>query len=403
MTVINRRDILRRSYRDRRSFVARAMGLSPIGDIASGGMTELGGPETITWSTATDWNNASDQSGTVAASFGDQTGDDVIRQGYEPAWLPSEAAGFWHLDEDSGSVAADQIGGIGDGSVSGTTQGEPGILDTTSYLFPDSNSDYVDTGNLPDITGQGAAMFGCIWIRDTAIPSGDDSQNIAIAYDGNTDDYWGFRLLNDDTTLAVGHRDPSTGNFTTNSSGVVPNEQEWYTFSGILDQANNDLILHVNGNLEATISDGQFGNDLNFGSVGVPWTFGTEGLGRNKPYDGRLDNMIFFDGAPTSSEMERVHDAVNNGYLTTATKSFSSTSEPDLQNLQYSLNSQAIDLDVIGSPGTASEEVVTQTLDGASSYSLTWSSGHTDFRIQIKPSTTDVTTSATVNQVELIA
>jgi len=35
------------------------------------------------------------------------------------------------------------------------------------------------------------------------------------------------------------------------------------------------------------------------------------------------------------------------------------------------MHGETVDLDVIGSPGTASEEVVTQTLDGSTGYTLT--------------------------------
>jgi len=96
-----------------------------------------------------------------------------------------------------------------------------------------------------------------------------------------------------------------------------------------------------------------------------------------------------------------VHGTLDAGSLTTATKSFSSTQNPNLQNLQYSLNGQSITADIIGSPGTPSEETVTQTLGGATSYPLTWSNAHTDFRVRPTLSTSDPTVTPTISRIEL--
>jgi len=87
--------------------------------------------------------------------------------------------------------------------------------------------------------------------------------------------------------------------------------------------------------------------------------------------------------------------------IETATKSFSSLSQPDLASLVYSLNSQEIVLDVIGSPGTVDEEVVSVTLDGATSYSLNWTAKHTDFRVKATFRSLDRSTSPTLSSITL--
>mgnify|MGYP000291896600 CR=1 FL=1 len=89
------------------------------------------------------------------------------------------------------------------------------------------------------------------------------------------------------------------------------------------------------------------------------------------------------------------------GSLTTATKSFSTARKPRLEGLQYTLNGQSITIDVVGSPGTSSEEVVTQSLDGASEYALSWGSSHTDFQLEISISTSDDTATPTVDDADL--
>lgn len=102
----------------------------------------------------------------------------------------------------------------------------------------------------------------------------------------------------------------------------------------------------------------------------------------------RADNSGHDWDAFTVSE-----DYLSSGSLTTATKTFDSAEEPDLTNVRYSLNGKSIDVTVIGSPGTASEEQVTQTLDGSQKYDLSWNNSHTDFRLKVSLSTnTDSTT-----------
>lgn len=89
------------------------------------------------------------------------------------------------------------------------------------------------------------------------------------------------------------------------------------------------------------------------------------------------------------------------GSLTTATKSFSRQVTPDFVQLAYTLNGESITLTAIGSPGTASEEQVSQSLDGSSSYSLSWNDSHTDFRIKIELSTNDTSTTPEMDSVTL--
>jgi hypothetical protein len=69
------------------------------------------------------------------------------------------------------------------------------------------------------------------------------------------------------------------------------------------------------------------------------------------------------------------------GSLTTASRTYNEPVSPNLTNLTYSLNGGSITLDVVGSPGTSDEERYKVPLDGATEYGLSWSQGHTDFRI----------------------
>lgn len=91
----------------------------------------------------------------------------------------------------------------------------------------------------------------------------------------------------------------------------------------------------------------------------------------------------------------------SSGSLTTVERSFSSPQTPDLTGLVYTLNGETISVDVVGSPGTASEEVVTQSLGGATSYDLTWSNSHSDFEVVFNLSTADTSTTPQVDDLTL--
>jgi len=92
---------------------------------------------------------------------------------------------------------------------------------------------------------------------------------------------------------------------------------------------------------------------------------------------------------------------VSSGTLTTTTKSFADPVKPDLTSLVYSLNGESITIDVVGSPGTASEEIITQSLDGGSDYNLNWSTAHTDFRLEFTLSTADTSTTPVFDEATL--
>lgn len=79
------------------------------------------------------------------------------------------------------------------------------------------------------------------------------------------------------------------------------------------------------------------------------------------------------------------------GFIETASKSFSEPVTPDLKNLTYNLNGGGIDIVVTGSPGTSSSETIRTTLGGSSSYSLSWASSHSNFKIRIELTSTGVT------------
>lgn len=87
--------------------------------------------------------------------------------------------------------------------------------------------------------------------------------------------------------------------------------------------------------------------------------------------------------------------------LKTNTKSFSQKLKPNLSNLIYSLNGDAVTLHIYGSPGTTEEEINTVELDGASNYPLIWTNVHDTYQILIEMFVVDGSPGPTVSDINL--
>lgn len=390
MAIVNdrKRSILNRKPKGRRISdrigALRAMALEPIGDIADVSLTESTATETLTWETATEWDNATSESGVVHESVAntDHSDDTIVKKGHSIAnpYQSLDLIGYWPLHEDSGSVANDFSGNANDGNISGPTLGVTGLLGTTAYSF-DGTDDYV---GLPSY---GTPSTYTIMFWSNLDTHGSNNQQITMS-DGPK-----FLLRSEtDGNQYMYHRE--SGNWANISA--PSSTGAWIFWAATYD--GSTLRLYKNGTETANVSAGAVQSGTNQNAIGAD-------PANNQFYTaGDITMVRYSNAALTASDIQYLYDVVNTaGTLTTATKSFSASKKPDLQNLDYTLNAQSIDLDVIGSPGTASEEVVTQSLGGATSYSLTWANSHTDFRIRPNESTTDVTVTPTFNRGELVA
>jgi hypothetical protein len=289
---------------------------------------------------------------------------------------------YWTLQEDSGD-ALDATGNGNAGTVTGATQGATGILGTTAYSF-DGTDDEVEIPHSPTIdhggtddrhtftgfgTVDGTGDFPMVWLQKT---------------DDNDDYNWPYFLeVESDGTYNIW-----TDQFTTeirSASGVIPTDGTWFAWA---IRYNVDTIKgYINGEevLSGTINNQDDSNQR-------PLYFGIrhgDSGGIKSPYKGKLSNIRFYDHLLSKSEIEYLHNVIQSGEFLTETYTHGSNIQPDLR-AAVTLNGMNATAYVIGSPGTSSEEVVAQTLsDGTNDYSLSWSSGHTDFRIQVRGDLTD--------------
>jgi len=388
MSVTKRESILRRGpHQDRRSFVARAMGLSPIGDIAGATLSEQS-DVSLTWETSSDWDNRASEDGVAHESVAntDHNDETFVRKGYNYTNPYKSASLLFYLPfhEDSGSTAYD-ITGNRNGTYSGHTLGNAGVLGDTAPEWGTEEVVSMGTGILP--TNSNFTVD--FWVRPD--------------FDGGSQRFLSFQ--GDISFIAAVERTSTTGELSmwdgnwTNTGATIP-DLTWSRLTLAYDDTNTKLVGRIDGsqvfNIGFNIGSGG-GSDVAIGR--------DDNSGNNSALrGGRMADFGVWSDYFTSTNTNERGDPVNdNSTLTTGTKSFGSAQKVDLQNLSYTLNGGTITLDVIGSPGTASEEVVSQTLDGATSYSLSWSNSHTDFRVRINESVSAATaTTPTVDRVELV-
>lgn len=296
---------------------------------------------TLTWETEADWNNGVSESRVFhdstlkmkpVTSFEDYTDGEDIGNG--DAWTQRD--GSINVFTDSAQAY--------DGSISLYGHSEGGAAQADGW----------DGEPYEDFT---------FWYRETQSNSG---MGVEILN------------LNNNKIVAVGTDNPQCEIYT-GTNGLEQIDEgaydTWQYYNVSFDWANENVTIDWNGQttvdrsmVNASAGVGQFiyGDDGHI--TGVDWQSWNDG---------------WFDlcaGEYTT------------GSYTTGTKSFSQPEKPNLDSLDYNLNSQSVTLTVIGSPGTASEETNSVTLDGSNAYDLSWNNAHTDFRIKVDFSTTSGTT-----------
>lgn len=346
--------------------------------------------QTLTWGTATDWDNAVSEAGVVHEdnALTEWTGSGTIEMGY-PTFDRggSNKVLYWPGHGAGDSSTFEELINAEDASVVGAPvqDGRTGPHGRTVWDFDGSD----DGGN----TGGSASFFDGsdeMSIAGWAYIASVQSEERYAARDDSSEQQ--FQLLTGAGSFDWGARiQDDGGTWHGNLSAVSYPSGTWHMVGLTYD--GSDLILYTGvpggGGFDGGTTISSFSIQIN------PSTNNIHLMHKNQQSDRSVEGSFaetqFWDRALSSSEMQAWYDAGLAGHLETATKSASSSITPDLQNLSYSLNGGSIDLKVIGSPGTASEEVLTQTLDGSTSYSLTWSNSHQDFRLRPEFSLTNVT------------
>jgi len=367
-----------------------------INDGGSPGGTTL--DETITWGNASDWDNPADETTVAHHGFGDHPSAGTVTLGYQE-YDPTGAGTlkvYLPMDDSSG-VPADATGNLPTqkGNIEGSLNyDQTGLHDTTSINFPgndnfqwDEDASYRDLDELTVHTWIHPDSFtntaGTICVN---IPGGSGSDRMYYSeYEGTSGDYeWNVQVNGNRYKMTIG--------------STPINTNQWNAITTRYRQSDGFMDIWVNGSQVATDTHPEGGGPVTKLS-GVNMYLGENGE-NGSHVDGRMEAWRIIDGFQPDTHVQEFHDG-NNGHLETSTKSFSGDTQPDLENLSYNLNGEAITLKVIGSPGTASEEVQTVNLDGGTSYSLSWASTHQDFRLRIELNSSVITTTPSFSSADL--
>ncbi len=114
------------------------------------------------------------------------------------------------------------------------------------------------------------------------------------------------------------------------------------------------------------------------------------------------DDVFVANPELNSLAVEIVGNKSTTGHLLTAPESMMA-GKPELVGLEYDLNGQVIELDIIGSPGTPAEETISAVeLTGQTEQVLPWSASHSEFQIQVNMESLDGTTAPELHSMTLL-
>lgn len=308
----------------------------------------------LTWSTATDWDNAVSESNVAHPSDIVQLypGDDS----FEDITLNDPPPDPPYINVNNATIT--------------NTRGYDGSYSLT--FTRDLGLSLDETGVQPDV-------FSFVYW---------ETQNISG---------FGIHLYdssgNEICVIGSNNPEPHVKGANTDEDGASPGDyNSWRRFTITFDWANNQFDV-LWEDVTGDAADQTWSN-LDFINVNA-----------SDLAEWREDTNSWNGGPPDVEELffDNSWGVYTTGSIETATKSFATDVQPDLSGLTYSLNGGSMSVDVIGSPGTGSEETVTQTLDGSSSYSLSWSNSHTDFRIKVNFTAADRDSNQTFSAVTLDA
>lgn len=197
------------------------------------------------------------------------------------------AVAHWRLGESSGTTASDETGNNDATYVGSPTLGVTSLLsnETDTAVDFDGVDDYVNIANSSDINvgGPWGGRTIELWFdaddintRQVLFEEGGVSRGLSIYLDQGTLYATAWNTPNDDATSPWGPVTVSTTNFSANI---------WWQVVVVMDQANNELVLYVDGAEEDSAAG--VGNLFNH--------VAKIGLGAMS------DDVVFYDGAVTNS------------------------------------------------------------------------------------------------------
>ena len=238
----------------------------------------------LTWSSDTDWQNAS------------KTDVIVENRSFRLAdAIPDSGVVRYTFDKaDTNVSTAIDIWNGNDGTINGATTGISGSNQTyttnEAYDF-DGIDDNVDT-SISDI----ATATLTAWVNLDSADSNDREiistrngpSGGGLRYGASNDNRWSLYTRNDGSWTGV--------------AGSTASTNTWVHLAGVIDD-NNQLILYENGSKVASTGIGSrnFGNEYRVG----------EGSDSTDPFDGSIDDVRIYDKALSETEISNLYNTGN--------------------------------------------------------------------------------------------
>lgn len=296
---------------------------------------------TLTWSSSTDWDASPHQRFVVSRgdyieqTYGTDSFEDIPTDGSMPSvWNPQNTS----INEYNSSD--------GSQSVFNSYDANPDFGITDAAFYRENIDESPD--QITFAYWEGSNSGGCAFVLR-------NSGNSPLLYVGSRNPY---PFYNNDNLVTTTEPDPANG--------------EFRRFTITIDWANNQYDL---------LWEDVTGNSPNYTVSNIPFLNASSQIGA--VYGSSLEWEYNSANWKGDEMVDEVYGVFTDGELRSSTKTESSSTTPNLSNLSYSRNDGAIDVEVVGSPGTASEERKSRILDGSTSYDLSWSSGHTEFRVDV--------------------
>nr|WP_256867904.1 LamG-like jellyroll fold domain-containing protein [Halorientalis salina] len=288
----------------------------------------------FTWQTASDWDDAADQSGFVHANFGGRQAD-RLQLGYPEFDQGGSNLLTYYPFDGTGSTAVDVTSSGHDGTVTNVNQGTSGIFGN-AYEF-DGDEGFVEDSDADAYLNGNDELTISAWVEADSV-----GNNMGIISGGEPDGSDDKIALRHDEEGADGECDSCYKAGVTTSDNSETNVETWWDTQSddwrhvvfTWDGSSGDLKMYFDGS-EARLSSTETGTgtlqDVETLLVGQ----GPKDEGASDGWDGKIDEVRIYDRVLSDSEAQGLYNARNQGSMTTGWKTAGSTISSNLE-LEYS-------------------------------------------------------------------
>lgn len=320
----------------------------------------------VTWDTARDWDQSASELGASHPADSLSFTDGMLSS-FEGSATPAP----------SGWTLTNLADGYSDPSYSGTLGNQ-----NVDAALEGNEAWYIDTNK--NNFGHGGGFTSAAKTTLTPATYGQVQWNWCEVSDGNGGCAFWAVDSNGNILCAAGSDNTTTWTLTASGKNNLGSHTnlDYATFVFEPDYSNEEVTItyqRSDGSLSDSRTDAMFqpADDIAELHLGC--------------YGGGHNGKIHFASDVTTTGLPD-----GEGLWISDVRSFPSAVSPTLDRLDYVLNGGSASIEVVGSPGTSSEERQTVTLDGSDSYPLNFSTPHAEYRVTVSG-----TPETSINRIEL--